>query len=126
MEQILDVFQKFVFNILVAVLPVLAVYVIAWVKAQVDLRLSQIENSKPKFAEALRSAASLAVQAAEQAGFAKLVDDKKQYAFNIAQIWLDENGWEEIDIDILDAAIEAEVNKLYPNVEVERAEFSAW
>lgn len=127
MEQFLDVFQKFVFNILLAILPALSVYIIAWIKAQIDIKVAQIEASKPQFASALRLAVSLAVQAAEQAGLAGLIEEKKDYAVTIAQKWLDNEGWDEFDISILEAAIEAEVNKLYPKEEAERIDnLSAW
>lgn len=109
MDQWIDVFQKFVFNIAVATLPFLSVFIIAWIKAQVELKMAQIEEIKPKFADALRVAVALAVQAAEQAGLADLIDDKKMFAIETAEAFLVDVGWEEFDLNVLAAAIEAEV-----------------
>ena len=97
MEQIVNFVQEFIMGLLVLLAPVLTGFVIAWVKAQVDLAIQNLENSKPAFANALRVAVGLAVQAAEQAGLSGLVDDKKQYAFQIAQQWLDDAGWDEVE-----------------------------
>ena len=54
------------------------------------------------------------IRAAEQMELAGFIEDKKQYALNIAQAYLNEHGWDEFDIDLLEAAIEAEVLKQFP------------
>jgi len=56
----------------------------------------------------LEEAAVFAVMAAEQAGAAELIKDKKVYAFDIAERWLELRGIK-IDLDLIDAAIEAAV-----------------
>ena len=115
MEDFINFLQEFVFNIMVALAPIITGFLIAWVKAIIDEKIAALEAAKPKLAAALKEAASLAVQAAEQAGAAGLISDKKEYAMELAQKWLNLHGWDEIDLEVLDAAIEAEVNKLYPN-----------
>ena len=50
----------------------------------------------------------LAIAAAEQAGAANLINDKKKYALNIAEKWLSDAGIK-IDLDLISAAIEAAV-----------------
>lgn len=109
MDQFVDFLQKFVMNVLVAVAPILAGFILFWVKTQVDIAMQRLEANKPQFSEALRQAVMLAVQAAEQAGAAGIISQKKQYAFQIAQQWLDDAGWDEVNLEVLDAAIEAEV-----------------
>ena len=109
MNEFVDLLQACVASLLLALSPVLVGFVVAWVKLQVDLAMQRLKENKPNFAEALRQAALLAVQAAEQAGAAGVIEDKKQYAFQIAQQWLDDAGWDEINLDVLEAAIEAEV-----------------
>ena len=76
--------------------------------------LQELENSKPELRWYLDEAVDIAVRAAEQSKFADFIEDKKAYAFEIAQLWLDAHGWEEVDIDVLEAAIEAEVLKQFP------------
>ena len=56
----------------------------------------------------LAEAAKVAVTAAEQAGAAKLISDKKVYAMDIAERWLAEHGVH-LDFELIDAAIEAAV-----------------
>lgn len=113
MEQFTNALQEFVNLVLQAAVPILAGLVVFWLKAQVQIAMQKLENSKPQLAWAIKQAVSLAVQAAEQAELAGYIEDKKEYAMGIAESWLDQNGWDEIDIVMLDAAIEAEVLKLF-------------
>ena len=125
MEQIVDFLQAFLQELLVLIAPIVAGFVSAALIALTKKWLAEIEAGKPKLADAIKQAVSLAVQAAEQAGIAGLLEEKKAYALSIAESWLDQNGWEEIDLVILDAAIEAEVNKLYPKEEAYSERFFA-
>lgn len=125
MEQIIDFLQAFLQELLVLIAPIIAGFVAAALTALTKKWLAELEASKPKLADAIRQAVSLAVQAAEQAGVAGLIEEKKEYALSIAESWLDQNGWDEIDLVILSAAIEAEVNRLYPNENV-RLDEGAW
>jgi len=125
MEQIVDFLQAFLQELLVLIAPIVAGFVSAALIALTKKWLAEIEASKPQLADAIKQAVSLAVQAAEQAGIAGLIEEKKAYALSIAESWLDQNGWEEIDLVILDAAIEAEVNKLYPKEEADSERFFA-
>ena len=120
MAEIVDFLQAFLQELLVLIAPILAGFVAAALTALTKKWLAELEASKPKLADALKEAVSLAVQAAEQAGAASLIGDKKDYAMAIAQKFLNDNGWDEIDLEVLSAAIEAEVNKLYPNEGAER------
>ena len=127
MAEIVDFLQAFLQELLVLIAPILAGFVAAALTALTKKWLAELEASKPKLADALKLAVSLAVQAAEQAGASGLIGDKKDYAMAIAQKFLDDNGWDEIDLEVLSAAIEAEVNRLYPNDGAERVEpLSAW
>jgi len=62
--------------------------------------------------ELIEEAAVFAVQAAEQAGAAELIKDKKEYAIQIAEAWLEANHIT-TDIDLIDAAIEKAVLELF-------------
>jgi len=111
--EFVDLVQAWLYNLAVAILPIIGAFVVAYLKALIEKKMVDIAEAKPQLADAIRQAVNLAVKAAEQAGFAGFVDEKKQYALNIAQIWLNENGWDEVDIDVLEAAIEAEVLALF-------------
>jgi DNA-directed RNA polymerase specialized sigma24 family protein len=76
--------------------------------------LAELEAAKPELAGYIRQAVEIAVLAAEQMEIGGFIEDKKQYALNIAQAYLNEHGWDEFDIDVLEAAIEAEVLKQFP------------
>ena len=125
MGDFVDVGQKFLFLIAQALLPILAGYVVVFVKKFLDLQMAKLEQNNPTLADGIRQAVSLAVKAAEQAGAAGLIEDKKDYAIAIAQRWLDEQGWDEFDVDILEAAIEAEVLRLF-NSEPDRLKVADW
>jgi len=114
MNEFVDLLQKFVMVVLAGVLPPLAVYIVKAVKALSKKWLAELEASKPSLYWVLEEAVEIAVRAAEQSEMAGFIDDKKQYAFNIVQAWLDARGWDEIDVEILEAAIEAEVLKQFP------------
>lgn len=113
MEEFVNLLQEFAFNLAVLALPVIAGFLIALLKALAEKILAQVESERPQLADAIKKAVTLAVKAAEGLELGGFIDDKKQYALNIAQNWLDAEGWDEIDIDILEAAIEAEVLALF-------------
>ena len=116
MEEFINLLQEFAFNLAVLALPVISAFLIALLKAWIDKVLADVEAQRPKLAEAIKEAVSLAVKAAEGMELGGFIEDKKQYALNIAQNWLDSEGWDEVDIDVLEAAIEAEVLKVFNQV----------
>ena len=115
MEDFINLLQDFAFNLAVVLLPIIAGFIVAALRALVKKWLAELEASKPSLYWVLQEAVEIAVRAAEQSELAGFVEDKKQYAFQIAQQWLDERGWDEVSVDILEAAIEAEVMKQFPN-----------
>jgi len=114
MNDFVDLLQKFAFELAVLALPIISGFVIAALRALVKKWLAELEASKPELASYLREAVEMAVVAAEQANLAGFVENKKQYAFQVAQQWLDAHGWNEVNVDVLEAAIEAEVLKQFP------------
>lgn len=110
----MPILSKVVEAILIATLPPLAVALVSYVfglakKAWLDFKLSN-----PTIAEYVELAAEFAVKAAEQAGAAGLIADKKKYAIQIAESWLTAHNVT-IDIDLIDAAIEKAVLELFPH-----------
>jgi len=114
MNEFLNVLQEFAMGLLVLVLPILSVFIIKALNALVKKWLAELEVSKPELYWYLDKAVALAVAAAEKSQLSGFISDKKEYAFNIAQLWLIEHGWDEIDLDVLEAAIEAEVLLQFP------------
>ena len=94
--------------ILVAVLPVLFASLAGFLVAKAKLFWAQAKEWNPTVTDLAERAAHFAVVAAEQAGAAKLIEDKKAYALNIAELWLKERNIT-IDLYLLDAAIEKAV-----------------
>ena len=103
---------RFAFELSKILLPVIAGFLVALINAWRRKLLADLEASKPQLAWFLQEGAKMAVQAAEQAGAAELIEDKKQYALNALQMYLDNHGFEDFDIETLEAAIEAEVLKV--------------
>lgn len=98
----------FLQNILMAFAPVLASLLAAVLVAQAKMLWARAKQYNPDVTDALEWAARMAVKAAEQAGAADLIADKKAYALDVAEKWLAAKGLT-IDLDLLDAAIEAAV-----------------
>lgn len=95
--------------VLVLVLPALIGAGVSWLK----LKWTVYRDGKGgEWAWALEQAAEIAVRAAEQSKLAGLIKDKKTYAITIAEKYLGERGLA-IDLDVLDAAIEAEVQRRF-------------
>lgn len=111
MEHFLTIFIETLLKIL---LPVVVSALAAYLIAQAKLLWARAKNAQPDLADTLEWAARTAVFAAEQAGAAALIEDKKNYALDVAQMWLKSKGLP-IDLDMIDAAIEAavysEINK---------------
>ncbi len=91
-----------------AVLPVLAAALAGWLYSQARLAWQKFQNARPDVADAIQWAAEIAVRAAEQANMGGLIDDKKHYALQFAQRWLELKKIP-IDLEALDGAIEAAV-----------------
>ena len=93
-------------------LPILAVAIVGLLIAKIKLAIVQMRSWNPKATDLLEQAVTFAVTAAEQAGAAKLISDKKVYAMDIAERWLEQHGIM-LDIELIDAAIEAAVYKQF-------------
>jgi hypothetical protein len=91
-----------------AVLPVLAAALAGWLYSQARLAWQKFQNARPDVADSIQWAAEIAVRAAEQANLGGLIDDKKHYALQFAQRWLELKKIP-IDLEALDGAIEAAV-----------------
>ena len=95
-------------SLLEFLLPIVAVAVISVLVSWAKLLWAKAQSWNPDTTDLLEEAAKIAVTAAEQAGAAELIEDKKSYAMDIAERWLDQHGIS-IDIELIDAAIEAAV-----------------
>jgi hypothetical protein len=117
------VFADFISRFLSATLSVAASALVGLGIAFVRLQWKKFEAAQPDLADTLEWIARTAVAAAEQAGAAGLILDKKDYAVEVSEMWLRAKGMP-IDLDMVDAAIEAAVyNEINRNKE-ERIEIS--
>jgi len=107
----MEILSKFVETFLLALAPVLASLVVAFVAVKVKALWAEFNAVNPEVGYWLEEAAKMAVNAAEQAGMSELIDDKLAYAMDIAEKYLKENYNLVIDLDLIAAAIEAEVMK---------------
>ena len=95
-------------SLLEFLLPFLTVAVISALVSWAKLLWARAKGWNEPVTSLLEQAVRVAVMAAEQAGAAELIDDKREYAFGIARNWLKANGLN-LDPDLIYAAIEAAV-----------------
>ena len=108
----MPILSKVIEAILIAILPPLAVVIVSAAVAYAKKQWDDVKLRYPTVTELIEDAAVFAVQAAEQAGAAELIKDKKEYAIQIAEAWLEANHIT-TDIDLIDAAIEKAVLELF-------------
>lgn len=104
---------KVLTDVLLAVLTIIAVplgkYLGAWLKANAKKVEAEIEShlNATQF-DMLKKFAQVAVQAAEQSGLVTAAQEKKTFAIQVVENMLLQAGID-IDIDVIDAQIEAAV-----------------
>ena len=108
----MPILSKVIEAILIAILPPLAVVIVSAAVAYAKRLWNDLKPRYPSVTDLVEQAAVFAVQAAEQAGAAELIKDKKQYAIQIAEAWLVANHIT-TDIDLIGAAIEKAVLELF-------------
>ena len=106
-----EFWSEFITKFALALIPVVVPLVVAkvfqlWAKGK-----QALTEWNPTLAYVLEAGAKMVVSAAEQAGAAALIADKKEYAINALQNYLDAHGFKNLDISVLDAAIEDAVKK---------------
>ena len=109
----MELLSGFMQNLTVALLPVLVGFVVAWVRAKIKVELGKLDEQYPVQFGIVEMIAQQVVAAAEQAGAAGFVDDKLSYATDLAEKWLHQYNLV-IDLDLVIAAIEAEVGRQFP------------
>jgi len=92
-------------NILAATLPILAMALTVWLAQKIREMGSKINADTM---DSIRIAVGIAVDAAEQAGAAELITDKKFYAIGLAQKFLDKQGIK-VNVLLLSGLVEAAV-----------------
>ena len=103
-------------GVLLILLPALATMIAGWVLAKAKIAWLNFKEAQSGWASTLESIATLAVKAAEQLNVAELIEDKKSYAVQVAQLWLNDKGLK-IDLAVIEAAIEAAVFDEFNKVE---------
>ena len=106
-----DFWAKFAEAVALALIPVVVPLVVAkvfqlWAKGK-----EALQAYNPTLADVLEAGAKMVVSAAEQAGAAQLIADKKEYAINALQKYLADHGFGKVDLVVIDAAIEDAVKK---------------
>ena len=119
-KEFVDFLQAWGFELAKLLLPIIAAFCVAALRALTKKWLGELEANKPELAFYLREAVALAVKSAEQAKLAEFIEDKKSHAMLIAQEYLNAHGWDEVDLDLLDSAIEAEVLSSSPRASINK------
>lgn len=111
-NQVVSVFVQVFLSYL---LPVVASFAAGYAIVLVKKAAERVREDNPELFWTISAVAGMAVKAAEQAKVNDLLIDKKQYAINAAEKMLAAQGYI-IDLDVLDAAIEAAVlDKFHPD-----------
>jgi hypothetical protein len=97
---------KLLQDIIVLSVSAIAPVVVGLIVVVIKKKLAEIKLLYPDYAPVLEAAAKFAIQAAEEAKFAGLIEDKKEYALGVAQKYLDDHKVK-IQLDVISAAIEA-------------------
>jgi type II secretory pathway component PulK len=113
MNELSPILISVVNAVLFVALPVLVVGVVAAIGAYARRQWEMFRTMRPDLASQLAMYARIAVEAAEQAGLAKLIEDKKQYAIEIVIRWLGTVGLNGIDVELIEAEIERQVRELH-------------
>ncbi len=114
----MEVTSVFVQELLKQLLPWLVSLLVAViVKVVGDLWL-RLKESQPDKAAVLQKVAEMAVYAAEQAKLRNLVEDKKTWALEWAETFIQKNYGLALDLEDISQAIEAEVRKMNASPEV--------
>ena len=108
----MPILSKVIEAILIAILPPLVAFLVSIGLAYAKRVWGDLKQRYPSVTDLVEQAAVFAVQAAEQAGAAELIEDKKAYAIQIAEAWLEANHIT-TDLDLIDAAIEKAVLELF-------------
>ena len=111
MNEYTEFFWKLAQNILAASLPILATALTAWLVQKIREMGKRINSDTM---DSIRFAVGIAVDAAEQAGAARLIADKKQYAIELTQIFLTKQGIK-VDVALLEGLAEAAVLAAFPH-----------
>ncbi|MBC8332002.1 MAG: hypothetical protein H8E28_08485 [Anaerolineae bacterium] len=100
--------------LLVIAIPILVAAAFQWTRERAAMIKQNLSNEQLSLIE---KGVTLAVKAAEQAGFSGILkggSEKKQYAIDAVQRYLDRAGVE-IDVDEIATLIESEVNSQFSN-----------
>jgi len=118
--QLLNALVQFVSLVALGTLPVLATYLAKWLKVKIAIAHADLNNKYPDLMYHMDWFAGIAVNAAEAAGLKDLALNKKKFAIDLAEKFLEAKGIS-VDLDILDAAIEAAWIEAYGQEKLEAA-----
>lgn len=112
MNEISPVIIAVINAILMAAAPTLVVALIGALVGWTRKEWALFKATQPTIADQLAMYARIAVEAAEQAGLAKLIASKKEYAIEITVRLLSQVGLNGIDVELIEAEIERQVGKM--------------
>ena len=115
-EVLLTFLSELAEGLLLAFVPVLVSMATAWLYAKMRLAWANFKNENAGPAYVIEQVALMAVKAAEQAKLAELIEDKKSYAVQTAELWLKEKGFN-VDLAVIEAAIEAAVYEQFTELQ---------
>jgi hypothetical protein len=103
---------KIITAMLITLITYLLPVVLTRVTVQIKKAKAELKAKRPDLYNTLVVGANMAVSAAEQAGLANIITDKKQYAIGVLQGYLKAHGWGSIDVETIDGAIESAVRDM--------------
>lgn len=110
MNEFQDFLVKFLTYFALSLIPIVVPLMVAKAKQWLAEGKASLQAWTPTLAGALEMGAKLAVNAAEQAGAAGLLESKKEYAVDALKGYMRNYGYN-VDLHVIDAAIEAAVKE---------------
>lgn len=127
-QPLIDAFWATVQSLLVTVTPVVVLYVGGKVIKVAQDIWGEFKSQNANAAYEIENAIKIGMKAAEQTALigeiAQLGSEKKEYAVKFAQDWLAKQGIK-IDVTMLEALVESNIQDLFPQDEDEDEEPSA-
>ena len=100
---------ELVFAIVLTLLPPLVAMAFHYLRGAAKAKWAEFEANKPKLADYIEQAVALGVNAAEQVGLKDAAVEKLTYALSAAERYLSAHGIDDVDLNLLVDAIEAEL-----------------
>lgn len=112
LNELNPVLMSIVNAVLVVLAPALAVALLNLIVGYSRKVWAEFKAAQPSLADQLARYAKIAVEAAEQAGAAEVIKNKRNYAIMTTAKWLEQVGLVGVDVNLIEAEVERQVRAM--------------